>query len=178
MWLKPSDSFSVSATLLLLPVTILLLLPVTIHTGGGYILLYVALCTIMGISWLKEAVKWAIPYCYRITSVFFHGAYHHKHYCALHTFEQFGHCICTTSTNIRPARYSNAISAASNHQTRGVEAILGGCWGSVKYVNYIEVAHSPGFGLLTVAILPWLCRKRRMAIFTHLQFFIFKVKKL
>ena len=29
----------------------------------------------------------------------------------------------------------------------------------------IRVGHSPGFGLLSVAILPWLCRKRRKAIF-------------
>ena len=31
----------------------------------------------------------------------------------------------------------------------------------------IKVGHSPGFGLPSVAILPWLCRKRRKAIFTH-----------
>ena len=31
----------------------------------------------------------------------------------------------------------------------------------------IRVGHSPGFGLSTVAILPWLCRKGRNAIFTH-----------
>ena len=32
----------------------------------------------------------------------------------------------------------------------------------------IRVGHSPGFGLLSVAILPWLCRKRRKAIFIYL----------
>ena len=35
----------------------------------------------------------------------------------------------------------------------------------------IRVGHSPGFGLPSVAILPWLCRKRRKAIFI----FIFMV---
>ena len=32
----------------------------------------------------------------------------------------------------------------------------------------IRVGHSPGFGLPSVAILPWVCRKRRGTIFTHL----------
>ena len=31
----------------------------------------------------------------------------------------------------------------------------------------IRAGHSPGFGLPSVAILPWLCRKRRRAIFIH-----------
>ena len=31
----------------------------------------------------------------------------------------------------------------------------------------IRVGYSPGFGLPSVAILPWLCRKRRKAIFIH-----------
>ena len=31
----------------------------------------------------------------------------------------------------------------------------------------IRVGHSPGSGLPSVAILPWLCRKRGKAIFTH-----------
>ena len=31
----------------------------------------------------------------------------------------------------------------------------------------IRVGHSPLFGLPSVAILPWLCRKRRKTIFTH-----------
>ena len=33
----------------------------------------------------------------------------------------------------------------------------------------IKVRHSPDFRLPSVAILPWLCRKRRKAIFTHWQ---------
>ena len=33
----------------------------------------------------------------------------------------------------------------------------------------IRVGHSPGFGLPSVAILPWLCRKRRKAIFIYIQ---------
>ena len=31
----------------------------------------------------------------------------------------------------------------------------------------IRVGHSPGFGLNSVEILQWFCRKRRQAIFTH-----------
>ena len=31
----------------------------------------------------------------------------------------------------------------------------------------IRVGHCPGFGLPSLALLPWLCRKRREAIFTH-----------
>ena len=33
--------------------------------------------------------------------------------------------------------------------------------------HWIRVGHSPDFGLPSVAILPWLCRKRREAIFTY-----------
>ena len=33
--------------------------------------------------------------------------------------------------------------------------------------NSIRVGHSPDFRLPSVAILPWLCRRRREAIFTH-----------
>ena len=37
--------------------------------------------------------------------------------------------------------------------------------------TFERVGHSLGFGLPFVAILPWLCTKRRKAIFTHLPTF-------
>ena len=54
----------------------------------------------------------------------------------------------------------------SNH------GIYSAAYGTVHYKEplksfEIRVGHSPGFGLPSVAILPWLCRKRRKAIFTH-----------
>ena len=35
------------------------------------------------------------------------------------------------------------------------------------WCHLIREGHNPDFGLPSVAILPWLCRMRRKAIFTH-----------
>ena len=50
--------------------------------------------------------------------------------------------------------------------------VYSAAYGTVHYKEplksfEIRVGHSPSFGLPSVAILPWLCRKRRKAIFTH-----------
>ena len=41
------------------------------------------------------------------------------------------------------------------------------CSKTQSYVVYIKY-YSPGFGLLSVAILPWLCRKRLKSIFIYI----------
>ena len=42
----------------------------------------------------------------------------------------------------------------------------------------IRVVHSPGFGLPSIAILPWLCKKRRKAIFIFILFVSFWCDKI
>ena len=57
-------------------------------------------------------------------------------------------------------------------QTVQRHGVYSAAYGTVHYKEplksfEIRVGHSPGFGLPSVAILPWLCRKRRKAIFIH-----------
>ena len=57
-------------------------------------------------------------------------------------------------------------------QTVQRHGVYSAAYGTVHYKEplksfEIRVGHSPGFGLPPVAILPWLCRKRRKAIFIH-----------
>ena len=58
------------------------------------------------------------------------------------------------------------------HQTVQMSGVYSAAYGTVHYEEpsksfEIRVGHSSGFGLSSVAILPWLCRKRRKAILTH-----------
>ena len=60
-------------------------------------------------------------------------------------------------------------------QTVKRHGVYSAAYGTVHYKEPVKsfeiiVGHSPGFGLPYVAILPWLCRKRRRALFIH--FFI------
>ena len=57
-------------------------------------------------------------------------------------------------------------------QTVQRPGVYGAAYGTVHYKEplksfKIRVGHSPGFGLPSVAILPWLYRKRRKTIFIH-----------
>ena len=57
-------------------------------------------------------------------------------------------------------------------QTVQRHVMYSAAYGTVHYKEplksfEIRVGHSPGFGLPSVAILPWLCRKRRKTIFAH-----------
>ena len=60
-------------------------------------------------------------------------------------------------------------------QTVQRPGVYSAAYGTVHYREpaksfKIRVGQSPDFGLPTVAILPWSCRKRRKAIFTHPSF--------
>ena len=57
---------------------------------SGWILLYVAFCTIIAISRQKEARSRTLPYSYRMTSRVLYRAQYHKQHCTLQAFEQFG----------------------------------------------------------------------------------------
>ena len=57
-------------------------------------------------------------------------------------------------------------------QTVQRPGVYSAAYGTVHYREplkslEIRVGHSPGFGLPSVVIMPWLCRKRRKAIFIH-----------
>ena len=58
-------------------------------------------------------------------------------------------------------------------QTVQRHSVYSAAYGTVHYKEPLKsfkrrVGHSPGFGLPSVAILPWLCRKRRKAIFIYI----------
>ena len=64
-------------------------------------------------------------------------------------------------------------------QTVQRPGVCSAAYGTVHYKEplmsfEIRVGHSPSFGLPSVAILPWLCRKRRKTIFTHLPWSVYK----
>ena len=59
------------------------------------------------------------------------------------------------------------------HNRGWICVVYGPAYGTVHYKEPLKsfeiwVGHSPGFGLPSVAILPWLCRKRRKAILIYI----------
>ena len=57
-------------------------------------------------------------------------------------------------------------------QTVQIPGMYSAAYGTLHYKELLKsfekrVVHSPVFGLSSVPILPWLCRKRRKAIFTY-----------
>ena len=52
------------------------------------------------------------------------------------------------------------------------------CTKNNPWSHSIRVVYSPDFGLPSVTILPWLCRKRRKPIFTHLLHVLWQSKGL
>ena len=58
-------------------------------------------------------------------------------------------------------------------QTVQRPGVYSAAYGTVHYkerLKSFEIGQSPGFGLPSVAILPWLCRKRRKAIFIFIYY--------
>ena len=63
-------------------------------------------------------------------------------------------------------------------QTVQRNGVYSAAYGTVHYKEplkscEIRVGHSPSFGLLSVAILPWLCSKRSKAIFIYIHIKIY-----
>ena len=81
--------------------------------------------------------------------------------------------VLTTTLGPPP---SFEIKIEHTQETQDIETMLGQCWADVVDIGPTLTQHwfnvscllsSPGFGLPSVAILPWFYRKRREAIFTH-----------
>ena len=78
----------------------------------------------------------------------------------------------TSNVTIQLPAGMSSVSKAVQFQTVQRHGVYSAAYGTVHYKEplksfEIRVGHSPGFGLPSVAILPWLCRKWRKAIFIY-----------
>ena len=78
---------------------------VIIIISSGWILLYVAFCTIMPISRQKEArSQYYALLLFRMTLRVLYSAQYHRQHCTLHTFEQLGALYMHSHDEKYPAR--------------------------------------------------------------------------
>ena len=66
------------------------------------------------------------------------------------------------------AGFEPVISDFVSRQLQPLLLFMALCTTENHWSNSMRVRHSPDFGLLSVAILPWLCRRRRKTVFIGL----------